>query len=191
MSSSYSEYLRRKMAVLPRTYGPAVYGDASQRTAVMRYRNSKPPRPTLTTSTKPSCCGKVPSGGPYNGRNGDGQQQEWSVDGLIASRACCAPLAGTITVPGCCPPARPAGIYYDAAGIPLTAAYQGARLKCCDYQATLSTIPAPDCSCAINPNTRVNTATANDMPIVPPNYHTMKECCIPPVFPCPENPCCN
>ena len=56
MSSSASEYLRRKLQSLPKTYGPSVYGDASQRTAVIRYRASNHPGPTLTASTAPSCC---------------------------------------------------------------------------------------------------------------------------------------
>lgn len=190
------------MQALPRTYGPSTYGDASQRTAVLRYRNSKAPLPTLTTSTSPSCCTslnwhssavRVPAGGPYNGRNGDGQQQEWSVDGLIASRVCCAPLSGVITVPGCCPPdSKVAGIHYDAAGIPITAAYKGTK-KCCGFQATLDTIKQAQepsrCSCAVDPNTHLNTLLANDMPIaeipVPPAF---KPCCVPPTFPCT---CCG
>jgi len=201
MSSSSSEYLRRKIQALPRTYGPSIYGDASQRTAVLRYRNSKNPVPTLTTSTTPSCCKtlhwhssevRVPSGGPYNGRNGDGQQQEWSTDGLRDSRVCCAPLSGTITVPGCCSPDRVAGITYDAEGVPMTAAYQGGRLPCCGIQATLSTIPGPDCSCAVDPATRVDTTTANNMPIaeipVPP---AMKPCCVQPEPVIIPNPCCD
>ena len=197
MSSSASEYLRRKMQVLPRTYGPSVYGDASQRTAVVRYRASRKPCATLTTSTSPSCCGRVPAGGPYNGRNGDGQQQEWSVDGLIASRVGCAPLSGAITVPGCCPPDyKVAGIHYDAADIPITAAYQGTK-KCCGFQATLDTIKQAQepsrCSCAVDPNTHLNTLLANDMPINPdpPYYNTTKPCCVHPTFPCPTNPCCD
>ena len=209
MSSSASEYLRRKMQALPRTYGPATYGDASQRTAVVRYRASRKSCTSLTTSTSPSCCTslnwhssavRVPAGGPYNGRNGDGQQQEWSIDGLIASRVSCAPLAGAITVPGCCPPDRPAGIYYDASDIPMTAAYQGARLKCCEFNATLATIKKVQdpsgCSCAVDPNTHLNTLLANNMPRNPdpPYYNTTKPCCVHPAFPtvpCPTNPCCD
>ena len=205
MSSSASEYLRRKLQSLPKTYGPSVYGDASQRTAVIRYRASNHPGPTLTASTAPSCCTslnwhssavRVPAGGPYNGRNGDGQQQEWSVDGLIASRVCCAPLAGTITVPGCCPPDKVAGIYYDAAGVPVTAAYQGSTLKCCGFQATLATINQAEepsrCSCAVDPATRLNTTLANDMPRDPlPFPPAMKPCCVHPSVPCQDNPCCD
>ena len=193
MSSSASEYLRRKMQALPRTYGPSIYGDASQRTAVLRYRNSRNPTPDLTKSTTPSCCDSVPTGGPYRGKNGDGQQQEWSVDGLIASRVCCAPLSKSITIPGCCPPDRKvAGIFYDASGVPITAAYQGAK-KCCDFQATLDTIKKAQepsrCSCAVDQKTHINTLLANDVPIekipVPPAF---KPCCVPPVYPCT---CCG
>jgi len=186
--SSYGEYLRRKLATLPKTYGPSKYGDESLRTSVTRYDNSKPPLPTLTTSTTPACCKtlhwrstnySVPSGGPYNGRNGDGQQQEWSVDGLISSRVCCAQTSGYITV-GCCSPDRPSGIYYDASGNPLTLAYQGAKSPCCGFQSTRKTIATllPDCSCAIDPSVRQDILAANNMPIEEiPVVPATKECC--------------
>jgi hypothetical protein len=199
MSSSASEYLRRKLQALPRTYGPSTYGDASQRTAVLRYRNTDNPTPTLTESTTPSCCGGVPSGGPYNRRNGDGQQQVWSAEGLIASRVCCISLSETITVPGCCPAYnKVAGVHYDpVTNLPVTAAYKGAKLTCrgC-YQATLASIKKVQdpfrCSCALDPATRVNTLLANDMPIATiPLPPATKACCVPPSFPCPENPCCD
>jgi len=198
MSSSYGEYLRRKVAALPKVYGPSKYGDESVRTSVVRYRNSKPPLPTITASTTPNCSQglhwhstdfKVPTGGPYNGRNGDGQQQEWSVDGLIASRVCCAPLSGTITVP-CCTPDRPSGIYYDAAGLSLTRGYQGATPSCCGYQSTLSTIPS-NRSCCVNPVTRQDTLAADDMPRSPLPYPpATKACCHYDFKECPD-PCCD
>ena len=195
MSSSSSEYLRRKLQRLPVTYGPATYGDASQRTAVIRYQNSKPPHPTLTKSTKPSCCSGVPSGGPYNSRNGDGQQQQWSLDGLIASRVHCSPLAPGFTVAGCCDPERDAdrvaGIHYDASGIPVTAAYRGKKSPCCEFNATLASIAAIEdrCSCALNPATRLNTLLANDMPRDPIPFHpAMKDCCVHPTELCT---CCG
>ena len=200
MSSSSSEYLRRKLQQRPVTYGPSIYGDASQRTAVLRYRNSKPPLPTLTKSTNPMCCShlpwhssndQVPSGGPYNGRNGDGQQQEWSVDGLIASRVCCAPLSPGFTVAGCCAPDRVAGIHYDASGIPVTAAYIGSKGPCCGFTATLASIAKVEdlCSCALNPAIRLNTLLANDMPLDPIPFHpAQKGCCVHPVIGCT---CCG
>lgn len=210
MSSSASEYLRRKLQALPRTYGPAIYGDASQRTAVVRYRASRKPCATLTTSTSPSCCTslnwhssavRVPAGGPYNGRNGDGQQQEWSVDGLIASRVGCAPLAGAITVPGCCPPeSKPdhkvAGVYYDADEVPMTAAYQGARLKCPPFNGTMQSVidnvsDPSKCSCAVNRQTHINTLLANDVPNDEiPVSPAATPCCIHPIPPPAPDPCC-
>jgi hypothetical protein len=217
--SSYGEYLRRKVATLPKVYGPSHYGDESLRTSVARYKNSQPPLPTLTTSTRPNCCTKslhwrstnyrLPSGGPYNARNGNGQQQEWSVDGLISSRApaclLCDEPARAITVSGCgricapdqsvpcCTPDRPSGIYYDASGNSLTKAYQGAKASCCGFQATRETIKAllPDCSCAIDPATRQDTLAADDMPRSPiPYEYPQKECCHYNYHEC-TNPCCD
>jgi len=193
MSSSSGEYLRRKMAAMPKTLGPAVYGDSSQRTYVVRMRNTPTPTtrgPTLTKSTEPSCCKGRPAGGPYNNRNGDGQQQEWSTESLLASRVnFCEPLPGRKEIPGCCPPPypyprdRPAGIFYDTSGIPMTAAYQGAKSKCCKFQATLASIAKVQepsrCACATDPSTRINTLLANNMP----NDE------IP--FPPAQKPCCT
>jgi hypothetical protein len=211
MSSSASEYLRRKLQALPRTYGPAIYGDASQRTAVVRYRASAKSCPQLPASIKSSCC---TGGGPYNGKNGDGQQQEWSVDGLIASRVGCAPLSGTITIPkeprvktDCCPPDRPAGIYYDADGVPVTAAYQGTKIQwcyndqgnkviCCPFHGTMQSVidnvrDPSKCSCAVDRKTNINTLLANDVPNekipVPP---VATPCCVHPIPPPAPDPCC-
>jgi hypothetical protein len=175
MSSSSSEYLRRKMAAKPRYIGPAVYGDASQKTYVLRMSTINPSEPTLTVSTNPSCCTGRPTGGPYNSRNGDGQQQEWSTESLMASRVnLCEPLPGGKLINGCnlinsgCGVAKPAGVYYDAAGIPMTAAYQGAKLKCCGFQATLETTKlvqgSPKCFCGLDHSTRLDTLLANNMP---------------------------
>lgn len=159
---------------MPKTYGPSRYGDESLRTSVTRFNNTKPPLPTPEVSTTPECCNSlhwrsvdynIPKGGPYNGRNGDGQQQEWSVDRLISSRVCCTKPSGYITV-DCCSPDRPSGIYYDASGAPLTLAYQGSKASCCGFQATRETTAAllPDCSCAVDPATRQDTLAANNMP---------------------------
>lgn len=197
--SSYGEYLRRKMASLPKTYGPSRYGDESLRTSVTRFNNTKPPLPTLTSSTRAECCSSlhwrsadysVPRGGPYNGRNGDGQQQEWSVDRLISSRVCCAKTSGYITV-DCCTPDRPSGIYYDASGVPLTLAYQGSKPSCCNFQATRATALPQDCSCAVDPATRQDTLAANDMPRSPlPYEYPQKEGCHYTYVVCVDN-CCD
>ena len=197
--SSYGEYLRRKVAALPKTYGPSKYGDESLRTSVTRFNNTKPPLPTLTTSTRSACCNslhwrsvdyKVPSGGPYNGRNGDGQQQEWSVDRLISSRICCAKTSGYITVE-CCTRDRPSGIYYDASGAPLTLANQGSKPSCCGFQATRATALPRDCSCAVDPATRQDTLAADNMPRNPLPYEfPQKECCHYRYYEC-TNPCCD
>jgi hypothetical protein len=200
--SSYGEYLRRKLAVLPKTYGPSKYGDESLRTSVTRYNNTQPPLPTLTTSTSPNCCKeslhwrssnyRVPSGGPYNSRNGDGQQQEWSVDGLISSRLCCAQTSDYITS-SCCTPDRPSGIYYDASGTPLTLAYQGTKASCCGFQGTRKTtaVLLPNCSCAVDTATRQDTLAADNMPKDPLPYEfPQKECCHYTYTECPD-PCCD
>ena len=202
--SSYGEYLRRKLATLPKTYGPSKYGDESLRTSVTRYNNTQPPLPTLTTSTSPNCCKeslhwrssnyRVPSGGPYNGRNGDGQQQEWSVDGLISSRICCPKTSDDYITSSCCSPDRPSGIYYDASGAPLTLAYQGTKQSCCGFQATRKTIAVllPNCSCAVDPATRQDTLAADNMPKNPiPYEYPQKECCHYTYKECPSNPCCD
>jgi len=208
--SSYGEYLRRKVAGLPKTYGPSRYGDESLRTTVTRFNHSQRPSTAyrdetllttapVTNPTQPTCCDtlhwrstdyKVPSGGPYNGRNGDGQQQEWSVDAIISSRVCCAKTSGYITV-GCCTPDRPSGIYYDASGNSLTKAYQGSKPSCCGFQGTRATALPRDCSCAVDPTSRQDTLAANDMPKSPLPYEVpQKACCYYTYKECGDN-CCD
>jgi len=119
---SHSEYLRRKVEALPKYYGPSRLGDESLKTQVRRYRASGVP--TVSTGPAPSatCCRHAP----YP-RCGDGQQQQWSVDAVIARAAHCAvcrpgaePAAG-VWVPAqgvCCVPR-------DTSGNPIAAAGHG------------------------------------------------------------------
>lgn len=201
---NYSEYLRRKMESLPVVIGPARYGDESTRIMVSRYRSSgvvgARRGPGAGAPPSRACCGPTPywrSGGgrPDNGpwpREGDGQQQEWSRDGLTAAAARCAicptGLAGYVIKP-CCPQESTVEIPRDAAGKPTDpskkpAAYKG-RSTCCPAPPA---ILEPSCCDKSGPG-RIRTLLANDMPVasIPLAPAERPRCC---AAPAPHCDCC-
>lgn len=204
---NYSEYLRRKMESLPVVIGPTRYGDESTRIMVARYKSSgsvaarrgpDAPRPPSR-----DCCGPTPtwrSGGgrPDNGpfpREGDGQQQEWSRDGITAAAAHCAVcptgLAGAIEKP-CCPQESTVEIPRDASGRPTDprlkpAAYKG-RESCCPARGPPVSELAPSCCDKSEPG-RIRALLYNDVPSrsIPLVPAEPPICCAPPGLPdiCP------
>jgi hypothetical protein len=180
---NHSEYLRRKMESLPQTFGPARLGDESMRIMVARYRSSgivaARRGPSFPAPPSRACCGPTPtwrSGGgrPDNGpfpREGDGQQQEWSRDGLTAAAAGCAVCkVGRVgyVEKACCPQESTVEIPRDAAGRPTDprlkpAAYKG-RSTCCGVRGAPLYELEPKCCTTSGPG-RIRTLLANDMPV--------------------------
>lgn len=194
---SHSEWLRRKVEAMPKWYGPARLGDESLKTQVRRFRAAG--APTVSTGAAPSGCCSRP---PYP-RLGDGQQQVWSVDAVIARAAHCA-VCGSITptesfrVPASCCIVVP-DVPRDAAGNPLARAGHG-RTTCCPATGPpLQELPPTCCSTTPEGVRLVNTVYATGIPAdsIPPLPkgqdafaipRTCKAC--PPVVvdPCPYIP---
>jgi len=169
---SHSEYLRRKVEALPKYYGPSRLGDESLKTQVRRYRASG--APTVSTGPAPlaTCCRHAP----YP-RCGDGQQQQWSVDAVIARAAHCAvcrpgaePAAGVwVPAEGVCCAVAP-DVPRDGAGNPIAAAGHG-RTTCCPATGPPLQMLDPTC-CSTTPEgvRLVNTVYATGIPAdsIPP-----------------------
>lgn len=115
MSSSYSEYLRRKMAATPQIVAPRPLGDASMVTQIKR----------MTNTTVAS---------PLDG----GQRLQLSSEAVVAARAGCgiceAPVPQTVEI-ACCPPTPDLD--------PKPAALQGTDRGCC--QIVGPPIPYVEC----------------------------------------------
>jgi hypothetical protein len=207
---NYSEYLRRKLESLPVVMGPSRYGDESTRIMVARYKSSgvvgARRGPGATPPPSRACCGPTPywrSGGgrPDNGpwpREGDGQQQEWSRNGLTAAAARCAicptGLAGYVIKP-CCPQESTVEIPRDATGHPTDptkkpAAYKG-RETCCPARGPPLYELEPKCCDKSGPG-RIRTLLANDMPVaeIPVVPAEPPRCCAPCANPCGTCTCC-
>ena len=169
---NHSEYLRRKLERLPVVYGPSRLGDESMRIMETRFKASvrRPVGPPPVTT----CCrgptpywrsgGGRPDVGPYP-RVADGQQQEWSSEGVVSSKAgcavCSAGRAGYI-FKACCPPEPTPEARLD----PSKKAYAlRGKVTCCPVVGpTLQSLP-PDCGCAKRSAAgRQNTLLANNMP---------------------------
>ena len=179
---SYSEYLRRKTESLPKYYGVPRLGDESTRIDATRYKAAAPPggvaaRRDPATSARHTCCDG--SAGPYH-REGDGQQQEWTRDGITAAAAGCA-ICGAgrpaaVSIP-CCPQESTVEIPRDASGNPTDPrlkpeAYKG-RVTCPPFFGPpVSSLP-PNCCDRPAPG-HINTLAANNVPAdripVPPGW---------------------
>lgn len=201
---NHSEYLRRKLESLPKTYGPARLGDESMKTMVARYKASAGcvTQPALAA---PTCCqgdkltwrqngGGRPAGGPYV-RIGAGQQQEYGSYDSVRDRAagqaiCGGGLNSAYHTEECCPQESTPEIPRTVAGIPTDPTLKAAALQghtsCCPFLTAARPAGPTDCECQVG---RMNTLWANDMPtdrIIPP---AEKPCCVitfpPYVDPCP------
>lgn len=170
---NYSEYLRRKLERLPVVYGPSRPGDESMRIMERRFKASvrRPVGPPVSTT----CCrgptpywrsgGGRPDVGPYP-RAADGQQQEWSSEGTVSSKAgcaiCSAGRAGYVYKEACCSPEPTPEAPLDPKTKAL--ALRGKETCCPFVGPKLQSLP-PDCSCALRSAAgRQNTLWANDMP---------------------------
>lgn len=168
MTASSSEYLRRKMDAATKVVAPRPIGDASVLTQIRRYRASKPVAPKEPVT---DCC-RV-----YPGRIGDGQQQIWSSEGVLAAVAGCAVCSDPpqiIRDIDCCP-------YTEPTTKPL--ALQGSQSGCCPFNGGLPPT-TPECCCA----GKTNTWWANC--ITPGTIVPVPGCttCPPPIPTC--QPCC-
>ena len=167
---NHSEYLRRKLERLPVVYGPSRLGDESMRIMETRFKASvrRPvgPPPVTTCCSGPTpywrSGGGRPDVGPYP-RAADGQQQEWSSEGVVSSKAgcavCSAGRAGYI-FKACCPPEPTPEAPLDPTRKAM--ALRG-KVTCCPVVGpTLQSLP-PDCGCTVGAG-RQNTMLANNMP---------------------------
>lgn len=159
---NYSEYLRRKMESMPVVYGPARLGDESLRTAVSRYKASARCGTRAMPPSVITCCRVVGT------KPGDGQQQEWSREGITnraAGRAICRVGRVGYVYKDCCPQESTVEIPRDASGNPTDptakpAAYKG-KVTCCPAVGPPLYMLPPTCC---KPPGTIDTLLANDMP---------------------------
>jgi len=198
---SHSEYLRRKVEAMPKFYGPARLGDESLKTQVRRFRASG--APTVSTAPAPpaTCCRHAP----YP-RLGDGQQQVWSVDAVIARAAHCA-VCGEAPAPanGFWVPARDISCCETIPDVPLINGNPAALVghgKGCLGRCPSPTLPLqelPPTCCSTTGVRLVNTVYATGIPAdsIPPlpkgqaAFSVSRTCqACPPVVadPCPYIP---
>jgi hypothetical protein len=162
---SHSEYLRRKVEAMPKYYGPARLGDESLKTQVRRFQAAGAPIVSTAPAPPTACCRHAP----YP-RLGDGQQQDWSVDAVIARAAHCAVCRGDslstgIWIPAqgeCCP---------VAPDVPRAALAGHGRTTCCPSTGPpLQELTSTCCSTTPNGVRLVNTVYATGIPAdsIPP-----------------------
>lgn len=181
---NHSEYLRRKLESLPKVYGPARPGDASETT---RIRGAIAAAAGRVRAHPPAniCCGPrvsstpMPSGvvvyksSPIRVGPGCGLSEDRSHSRSIAVAAGCAMigagLCGSTVVPeireSCCPQEWTPEVPRDAAGnrtdpTKKAEAYKG-RVGCCEYQGLPLQAFGPMCC---RPAGNIDTNTMTDVP---------------------------